>query len=137
MLRALMEALNHINNLSAGYSFLDEQVKQSGGAPQNFPFLPVKQSWTFLNQTQWQTLSAFVQAQGEMSTAEWYTKLVDKRGAVNSAIENVSLMDLRNQLDGFKDLLAQAEAKIRQQLDDVVTNLVSFSDQTLPLLSSG
>jgi hypothetical protein len=135
-LRVWMDAANHLSNLRASYSFLDDQLQQARGNPQDLNLPAIKQSWTSLSQNQWQMFVTFLEAHQELNASDRYGDLVAQHEAVSAAIKRVALMDLQDGLNSYSDLLSRAEARIRLELDQAVAELVSFSDQTLPLLTT-
>jgi hypothetical protein len=135
-LRVMLETYYHLRDFRASCAQLYDLVARAHGDPAKVPFADIKPEWTNITENQWQQFSAFLQVHEETTTADWHTQLLEKHVAINTAIARIALGDLQTELNSYKELLARTEAQLRQRLEDAVADLVSFSDQTLPLLST-
>ena len=135
-LRVILEANNRLQDFRQASSRVDELLAQARGNPGAVPFAAIKPAWMTLKQNQWQRLRAFLDAHEETREDEWYGQLVEKHAAIDTAIARIALGDLQTELISHKELLAYIEAEVNQQLSDTIGDLISFSDQTLPLLST-
>ena len=137
MLQAWIEAAKRLGDLRVAYSTLAELVDKAGGAPALLNFPAITQAWQSFNQNHWQSFVVFVEAHQELNTSDWYPALLQQHDAVAAALQAIALMDLQNRLNEFTELLSRTEAYLRLQGEKAITNLISFSDQTLPLLTVG
>ena len=135
-LRVILETKNRLQDFRAATSRLDDLVAEAHGNPIDIKFPDAKAAWRALKENQWQQLRAFLDAHEETRNLEWYVRLVDKHAAIDTAIDRIALWDLQTQLISHKELLAYIEAHVNQELSDTIGDLISFSDQTLPLLST-
>lgn len=136
-LRVLMDAADRLHNLRTGYSFLGELVDQAGGDPISLPVPGIKKAWNTFNQDYVNMLVPFVEDNQELKESAWYPKLIEKQANISAAIESLALVTLQNELNSYRLMLSEIEGRMRLQLEAAVVELVSFSDQTLPLLTVG
>jgi len=135
-LRLLRETDNQLQDFRAASSHVYSLLAKAQGNPAALPFSDISSAWAALKQDQWQKLRAFVEAHKETREADWYVRLREKHATIDALIERIALGDLQKELNSHKELLAYIEAQVTQQLGNTIADLVSFSDQTLPLLST-
>jgi hypothetical protein len=136
-LQTWIEAAMRVSDLRVAYSSLTELVEEAQGDPARLRFPAIRQSWQSFIQNHWQPFVIFVEAHDELNPAGWYSPLLEKHDAIAASVKTIALMELQNRLIEFGELLSKTEAYLRFHSEEAVTNLISLSDQTLPLLTVG
>jgi hypothetical protein len=135
MLPVLMEAANELNNLRVAYSALSNLLDEAGGNPAGLAFGNIRLAWTSFHNDHWLPFVVFVDGHEELKTSAWYVDLLQQHDAVAGALQNIHYGALHNGLTSYRESLSQAAASLRLHLEKTIDSIISFSDQTLPLLT--
>ena len=92
-------------------------------------------SWQLFRRKQLSRLQAFAQRDNKIEQAPWYQDLFKLGKDINDAVNQYALGALARSVTDFDAKLSEAGALVRQQTDDFIAEMVSFSDRTLGSLN--
>ncbi len=121
----------HLREVQTEFEQCTEVVEQADHNWRNIRFDDLSRAWRRVQQNQVEALKVFVQSNPDVDVTAWFPNLVTQADLIDANLENVALGALDSNVSTYEHRLAQAEANVRQQLEQALVDLVAFFDQTL------
>jgi len=80
-------------------------------------------------------LKAFIDGHPDLNTKAWLQPLTEQVGKIDGDLKQLALISLVSNVKTFGDELSRAKARVRQDLEQAVNDLMALSDRTLGRLS--
>ncbi len=130
-LESLMTLDRYLRELRADFELCIEVVERAGGSRQRLQVDDLSRTWQRVRQDRVIPLKTFVESHPIVNTEAWFPEVVKQTAGIDVSLQVGPLGSLIPNVSTYRDLLAQAEAYVRQQLDQALDNLIVFSARTL------
>ncbi len=130
-LQNLMTLDRRLQDVQTAFEQCTEVVERAGGILYNLQVDELKRNWQRMQQNQVAPLQAFIESHSGVEVKAWFPQLEKQSDHIDNDLKNMALGPLVNHITTYDDQLAQAKALVQQQLDQSLTDLAAFSNQTL------
>lgn len=130
-LEQLIELVRNLENLQEAFKACTEVVDQAHGRPSDLRVDDLDCAWQRVLQGQVEPLHAFVKSNPNLEVKTWFSAWENQTACINDNLEGGKLRPLMASIVTYSKLLAQARASVHEQVDQAVTNLITFSTQTM------
>lgn len=127
----LIELVRNLENLQEAFKACTEVIDQAHGRLADLRVGDLDCAWQRVLLEQVEPLRAFVKGNPDVEVKTWFSPWEDQTECMNDNLEGGKLRPLMASAVTYSKLLAQARAGAREQLDQAVTNLITFSAQTM------
>lgn len=134
-LAVLVELSHRLDRLRTEFQPCVRDVEQAQGAPARIDVNALKSHWKEYVQGPWAEVQAYVKDHAGTEQALWYRSLSSCKKKIARALARIALLDSINAVAEMDDLLAQAAAEVRRQVNRAIEEQLAFSNQTLGHLS--
>lgn len=132
-LETLITLDRYLRDVRADFEPCTEIIKRAGDWRNLSPpdLNELSQTWQRVLQNRVDPLRVFVKSYPNVDTIAWFPKIEEQTATIDAELARGDLGPLIKSVSGYGNELAQAEAYVRQQLDQALTHLVTFSNRTL------
>ena len=132
-LETLMALDRYLRDLRTDFEPCTEVVERVGDWRNLGPsdLNDLSRTWQRVRQNRVDPLRVFVKSHPNVDTIAWFPEVETQTATIDSELAKVALGRLIKSVSDYGNQLAQAEAYVRQQLDQALDNLMVFSARTL------
>jgi hypothetical protein len=131
-LRQQLEDLIHLElylqDVQTAFEPCAEAVERADGSWLKLQVNELKHNWRSV-QNQALALQAFVQGHPALDVQTWFPQVEKYSAGIDASLAKGALEPLMTDVLAYKDYLSQAETHVRQQLNQVLTDLRAFFNQ--------
>ena len=136
-LHILVDLANQLRQIQEGFNPCVMLVQQAGMDLVKIQVAPLTWVWQPVRNNSLKRLQLFVQQYTDLRVDGWFPPLLEQAEIIDSSLNDFAIGALAKSVTTFNRQLSEAEPAVRQQLDQAIAELISFSDQTLGRLDIG
>lgn len=133
-LETLMTLYRHLQDVRTDFELCLEVVERAGGDSRKLKAAEIndlERAWQRVRQNRVDPLRVFVKSHPNVDTRAWFQEVEKQTATINANLARGALGRLIKSVSAYGNQLAQAEAYVRQQLDQALADLMAFSVRTL------